>query len=81
MYHLKYHVNFFLRRTQSNVDVDDDAENEDSLIPIVGANQLGEEVEQTGSALSINIERASKKCRKDFSKFQKGDKEGVITDP
>ena len=27
--------------------------------------------------MSINIERASKKCRKDFNKFQKGDKEGV----
>jgi len=27
--------------------------------------------------LSINIERASKKYRKDFNKFQKGDKEGV----
>jgi len=68
-------MNFFLHRTQSNVD-DDDTENEDSLIPIVGDNQLEEE-EQTGSELSINIERASKKCRKDFNKFQKGDKEGV----
>jgi hypothetical protein len=27
--------------------------------------------------LSINIERASKKCRKEFKTFQKGDKEGV----
>ena len=27
--------------------------------------------------MSINIERASKKCRKDFNKFQKGDKERV----
>jgi len=27
--------------------------------------------------LSIYTERASKKCRKDFNKFQKGDKEGV----
>jgi hypothetical protein len=70
-------MNFFLHRTQSSVDVDDDTENEDSLIPIDGANQLGEEEEQTGSELSINIERASKKCRKDFNKFQKGDKEGV----
>ena len=69
-------MNFFLHRTQSNVD-DDDTENEDSLIPIVGDNQLEEEEEQTGSELSINIERASKKCRKDFNKFQKGDKEGV----
>jgi len=70
-------MNFSLHRTQSNVDVDDDTENEDSLIPIDGANQLGEEEEQTGSELSINIEGASKKCRKDFNKFQKGDKEGV----
>jgi len=69
-------MNFFLHRTQSNVDVDDDTENEDSLILIDGDNQLEEE-EQTGSELSINIERASKKCRKDFNKFQKGDKEGV----
>ena len=76
-YHLKYHMNFFLHRTRSNFHVDDDTENEDSLIPAVGANQLGEEKEQTGSELSINIERASKKCRKDFNKFQKGDKEGV----
>ena len=43
-YHLKYHMNFFLHRTQSNVD-DDDTENEDSLIPIVGDNQLEEEEE------------------------------------
>jgi len=70
-------MNFFLHRTQSNVDVDDDTENEDSLIPIDGANQLREEEEQTGSELSINIERASKKYRKDFNKFQKGDKERV----
>jgi len=70
-------MNLFLHRTQSNVDVDDDTENEDSLIPIDGANQLGEEEEQAGSELSINIERASKKCRKDFNTFQKGDKEGV----
>ena len=77
-YHLKYHMNFFLHRTQSNVDVDDDTENEDSLILIDGANQLGEEEGQTGSALSINIERASKKCRKDFNKFQKG-KRKVLT--
>ena len=69
-------MNFFLHRTQSNVDVDDDTENEDSLILIDGDNQLEEE-EQIGSELSINIERASKKCRKDFNKFQKGDKEGV----
>ena len=27
--------------------------------------------------MSINIESTSKKCRKDFNKFQKGDKEGV----
>jgi len=47
------------------------------LIPIDGANQLGEEEEQTGSELSINTERASKKCRKNFNKFRKGDKEGV----
>jgi len=52
-------------------------QNENSLIPIDEANQLGEEEEQTGSELSINIERASKKCRKDFNKFQKDDKEGV----
>ena len=58
-YHLKYHMNFFLHRTQSNVDVDDEIENEESLIPIDGANQLGEEEEQTGSDLS-NTERASK---------------------
>jgi len=70
-------MNFFLHRTQSNVDVDNDTENEDSLIPIDGDNQLEEEEEQTGSELSINIERASKRCRKDFNKFQKGDKEGV----
>jgi len=70
-------MNFFLHRNQSNVHVDDDTENEDSLIQIDGASQLGEEEEQTGSELSINIERASKKCRKDFNKFQKGDKEGV----
>ena len=70
-------MNLFLHRTQSNIDVDDDTENEDSLIQIDGASQLGEEEEQTGSELSINIERASKKCRKDFNKFQKGDKEGV----
>jgi len=70
-------MNFFLHRTQSNVDVDNDTENEDSLITIGGANQLGEEEEQTGSELSTNTERASKKCRKDFNKFQKGDKEGV----
>ena len=75
--HLKYHMNFFLQRTQSNVDVDDDTENEDSLILIDGDNQLAEEEEQTGSELSINIERASKKCRKDFNKFQKGDKKGA----
>ena len=30
-----------------------------------------------GPELSINIERAGKKCRKDFYKFQKGYKEGV----
>ena len=76
-YHLKYHMNFFLHRTQYNIDVDDEIENEDSLIPIDGAKQFGEEEEQTGSELSINTERASKKCRKDFNKFQKGDKEGV----
>ena len=70
-------MNFFLHRTRSNVDVDDDTEKEDSLIPIDGANQLGEEEEQTGPELFINIERASKKCRKDFNIFQKGDKEGV----
>jgi len=70
-------MNFFFHRNQSNVDVYNDTENEDSLIPIDGANQLGEEGEKTGSELSINIERASKKCRKDFNKFQKGDKEGV----
>ena len=68
-YHLKYHMNFFLHRTQSNVD-DDGTENKDSLIPIDGDNQLEEGEEQTGSELSINIERASKKCRKDFNKFQ-----------
>lgn len=76
-YHLKYHMDFFLHRTQSNVDVDDDTENEDSLMSIDGANQFGEKEEQTGSELSINIERASKKCRKDLNKFQKGNKEGV----
>ena len=65
-------MNLFLHRTQSNIDVDDDTENEDSLIQIDGANRLGEAEEQTGSELSINIERASKKCRKDFNKFQKG---------
>ena len=54
-YHLKYHMNFFLHRTQSIVDVDDDTENEDSLISIDGANQFGKEEEQTGSELSINI--------------------------
>ena len=70
-------MNFFLHRTQSNVDVDDDTEYEDSLISIDGANQYVEEEEQTGSELSINRERASKKCRKDFNKFQKGNKEGV----
>ena len=70
-------MNFSLHRTQSNVDVDDDTEKEDSLIPIDGANQLGEEEEQTESELSINTERASKKCRKDYNKVQKGDKEGV----
>ena len=48
------------------------------MIPIDGANQLGEEEGQTRSALSINIERASKKCRKDFNKFQKG-KRKVLT--
>ena len=48
--HLKYHMNFFLHRTQSNVDVDDDIENEDSLILIDGANQLREEREQTGQS-------------------------------
>ena len=69
-------MDFFSHRTQSNVDVDDDTENEDSLISIDGDNQLEEGEEQTGSELSINIERASKKCRKDFNKFQKGDKEG-----
>ena len=52
-------------------------QNEYSLIPTDEANQLREEEEQTGSELSINIERASKKCRKDFNKFQKGDKQGV----
>ena len=76
-YHLKYHMKFFLHRTQSNVDVDDDTDNEDSLILIDGANQLGKAEEQTGSELSLNIERASKKCRKDCNKFQKGDKEDV----
>jgi len=76
-YHLKYHMNFLLHRTQSNVDADDDTENEDSLIAIDGDNQLEEEEEQTGSELSINIERASKKYKKDFNEFQKGDKEGV----
>ena len=70
-------MKFFLHRTQSNVDVDDYTENEDSLITLDGDNQLEKEEEQTGSELSINIERASKKCRKDFNKFQKGDKEGV----
>ena len=70
-------MNFILHRTQSNVDVDDDTENEDSLIPIDGDNQHEEEEEQTGSELSINIERASKKRKKYFNKFQKGDKEGV----
>jgi len=70
-------MNLFLHRTQSNVDVDDGTENEDSLIPIDGANQLGKAEEQTGSELFINIERAGKKCRKDFNKFQKSDKEGV----
>ena len=75
-YHLKYHMNSILHRTRSNVDVDDDTENEDSLIPIDGDNQHEEE-EQTGSELSINVERASKRCRKDFNKCQKGDKEGV----
>jgi len=70
-------MNLFLHRTQSNVNVDDDTENEDSLIPIDGSNQLGEEEEQTESELSISTERASKKCRKDFNKFKKGDKEGV----
>ena len=65
-------MNFFLHRNQSNVDVDDDTENEDSLIPIDGDNQLEEKEQQTVSELSINIERASKKCRKDFNKFQKG---------
>ena len=65
-----------MHRTQSNVGVDDGTEDEDSLrIPIDGENQLEEEEEQTESELSINIE--SKKCRKDFNKFQKGDKEGV----
>jgi len=61
-------MNLLWHSTQSNVD--------DSLIPIDGANQLGEE-EQTGSEMSINIERASKKSSKDFYQFQKGDKEGV----
>jgi len=70
-------MNFFLHRTQSNIDVDDDTENEDNLIPIDGANQRGEEEEQTESELSINIERASKKWRKDFNKYQEGKKEGV----
>ena len=70
-------MNLFLHRTQSYIDVDDETENKHSLIPIDGANELGEEEEQTGSELTINIERASKKCRKDFNKFQKGDKEGV----
>jgi len=70
-------MNFFLHRTQSNVDVDDDTENEDSLIPIDGDNELEEGEEQTESELSINIERASKKCRKYFNKFQKGGQEGV----
>ena len=65
-------MNLFLHRTQSNVDVDDDTENEDSLIPIDGANQLGEEEEQTESELSINTERASKKCRKDYNKRRQG---------
>jgi len=59
-------MNFFLHRTQSKVDVDDDTENEDSLIPIDGANQLGEEEEKTGSELSINIERANKKVQERF---------------
>ena len=70
-------MNFFLHRTQSNVDVDDDTKNEDSLILIDGDNKLEEEEEQTGSEVSINIERANKKCRKDLNKFQTCDKEGV----
>jgi len=65
-YHLKYHMNFFLHRTQSNVDVDDDTENEDSLTTIAGDNQLEEEEEQTGSEFSINIVRASKKVQEKF---------------
>ena len=32
-YHLKYHMDLVLHRTQFNVDVDDDTENEDGLIP------------------------------------------------
>jgi hypothetical protein len=68
-------MDFFLHRTQSNVDIDNNTENEDSFKPIDGDNKLEEE-EQTGSELS-NTERASKKRRKDFNKFQKGDKEGV----
>jgi len=47
------------------------------LIPIDGDNQLEEEEDQTGSELSINIGRVSKKCRKDFNEFRKGYKEGV----
>ena len=71
-------MDFFLHRTQSNVGVDDGTEDEDSLmIPIDGENQLEEEEEQTGSEVSINIERANKKCRKDLNKFQTRDKEGV----
>ena len=46
-------------------------------IPIDGENQLVEKEEQTGSEVSINIERANKKCRKDLNKFQTRDKEGV----
>jgi hypothetical protein len=70
-------MDLFLHRTQSNVGVDDVTEDEDSLrIPIDGENQLEEE-EQTGSEVSINIERANKKCRKDLNQFQTRDKEGV----
>jgi hypothetical protein len=42
-------------------------------MPIDGDNKLEEE-EQTGSELSMNTERANKKRRKDFNKFQKSDK-------
>jgi hypothetical protein len=70
-------MDLFLHRTQSNVGVDDDTEDEDSLrIPIDGENQLEEE-EQTGSEVSMNIQRAKRKRRKDLNKFQTCNKEGV----